>query len=56
MPDFKVHAPYQPTGDQPEAIRDLVKWIDKGLIHQVLHGATGTGKTYTIANVIENSG
>jgi len=55
MPDFKVHAPYQPTGDQPEAIRDLVKGLDKGLIHQVLHGATGTGKTYTIANVIEKT-
>jgi excinuclease ABC subunit B len=55
MPDFKVHAPYHPTGDQPEAIRDLVKGLGKGLSHQVLHGATGTGKTYTIANVIEKT-
>ncbi|HCU79792.1 MAG TPA: excinuclease ABC subunit B [Chloroflexi bacterium] len=55
MPEFKVTAPYQPTGDQPEAIRDLVKGLDTGLAHQVLHGATGTGKTYTIANVIEKT-
>ncbi|MBH28375.1 MAG: excinuclease ABC subunit B [Chloroflexi bacterium] len=55
MPEFKVAAPYQPTGDQPEAIRDLVKGLDTGLAHQVLHGATGTGKTYTIANVIEKT-
>ncbi len=55
MPEFKIQAPYQPTGDQPEAIRDLVKGLDTGLAHQVLHGATGTGKTYTIANVIEKT-
>ena len=55
MSDFKVRAPYYPTGDQPEAIRDLVKGLGKGLSHQVLHGATGTGKTFTIANVIEKT-
>ena len=55
MPDFKVQAPYEPTGDQPDAINDLVKGLDAGLAHQVLHGATGTGKTYTIANVIEKT-
>ena len=55
MSDFKVQAPYQPTGDQPDAIKDLVKGLDTGLAHQVLHGATGTGKTYTIANVIEKT-
>ena len=55
MPNFKVHAPYHPTGDQPKAIKDLVKGLDTGLTHQVLHGATGTGKTYTIANVIEKT-
>ncbi|HEX9012386.1 MAG TPA: DEAD/DEAH box helicase family protein, partial [Anaerolineaceae bacterium] len=50
--DFKLHAPYQPTGDQPEAILELVKGIKSGYPSQVLLGATGTGKTYTIANVI----
>jgi excinuclease ABC subunit B len=51
--DFKLHAPFQPTGDQPEAIRQLVAGLQRGLRHQVLLGATGTGKTYTIASVIE---
>lgn len=51
--DFKVHAPYQPTGDQPEAIRQLADGIARGYQHQVLLGATGTGKTFTIASVIE---
>ncbi|MHC1784165.1 MAG: excinuclease ABC subunit UvrB [Anaerolineaceae bacterium] len=50
--DFKLHAPYRPTGDQPEAIRQLVDGVNKGMRHQVLLGATGTGKTYTIANLI----
>jgi excinuclease ABC subunit B len=50
--DFKLKAPFQPTGDQPEAIRQLVEGIDKGFKHQVLLGATGTGKTYTMAQVI----
>jgi len=51
--DFKLHAPFKPTGDQPEAIRQLVDGIRKGAKHQVLLGATGTGKTFTIASVIE---
>ncbi len=51
--EFKLHAPYQPTGDQPEAIRQLVEGIDKGYRDQVLLGATGTGKTFTIASIIE---
>ncbi|MEW5872650.1 MAG: excinuclease ABC subunit UvrB [Chloroflexota bacterium] len=51
--EFKLHAPYQPTGDQPEAIRQLVEGIEKNMRHQVLLGATGTGKTFTIAAVIE---
>jgi len=51
--DFKLHAPYQPTGDQPEAIRQLIEGIDKGYRDQVLLGATGTGKTFTIASLIE---
>ncbi|HMR63330.1 MAG TPA: excinuclease ABC subunit UvrB [Anaerolineae bacterium] len=53
MPDFKVYADYQPTGDQPEAIRQLVDGIERGLTHQTLLGATGTGKTFTIAKLIE---
>jgi len=51
--DFELQAPYQPTGDQPEAIRQLVEGIQKGNQHQVLLGATGTGKTFTVANVIQ---
>ena len=51
--DFKLVAPFQPTGDQPEAICQLVDGIRRGLRHQVLLGATGTGKTYTIASVIQ---
>ena len=47
--DFKLNAPYQPTGDQPEAIRQLVDGINKGYMHQVLLGATGTGKTAVMA-------
>lgn len=50
---FKLQAPFQPTGDQPEAITQLVAGIRKGMKNQVLLGATGTGKTYTIASVIE---
>ncbi|UCD98761.1 MAG: excinuclease ABC subunit UvrB [Chloroflexota bacterium] len=51
--EFKLEAPFKPTGDQPEAIRQLVRGIEKGYRDQVLLGATGTGKTYTIAAVIE---
>jgi len=51
--DFKLVAPFKPTGDQPEAIRQLVDGIQRGLKHQVLLGATGTGKTFTIASVIQ---
>ena len=50
--EFKLHALYQPMGDQPEAIEQLVRNIEAGKKHQVLLGATGTGKTFTIANVI----
>ena len=49
---FDLNAPYQPLGDQPEAIQSLVDGIRAGKQHQVLLGATGTGKTFTIANVI----
>jgi excinuclease ABC subunit B len=51
--EFKLHAPYQPTGDQPEAIHELVDGIEHGYHDQVLLGATGTGKTFTIASVIQ---
>jgi excinuclease ABC subunit B len=50
---FELQAPYQPTGDQPEAISQLVAGVQAGMKHQVLLGATGTGKTYTIANLIQ---
>jgi excinuclease ABC subunit B len=50
--EFKLQAPYQPTGDQPDAIRSLIDGINRNLRHQVLLGATGTGKTFTIANII----
>ncbi len=53
MPEFKVVAPYRPTGDQPQAIAKLVDGIRKGYRHQTLLGATGTGKTYVMAKVIE---
>jgi excinuclease ABC subunit B len=49
MPDFKLVTPFEPTGDQPKAIEALVEGIDQGLQHQVLLGATGTGKTATVA-------
>ncbi|MCJ7513249.1 MAG: excinuclease ABC subunit UvrB [Anaerolineales bacterium] len=52
MTAFKLHAPYQATGDQPEAIEQLVAGLNRSDRHQVLLGATGTGKTFTIANVI----
>jgi excinuclease ABC subunit B len=51
--EFKLKAPYQPTGDQPEAIAQLVSGLRNNIQHQVLLGATATGKTYAIANVIE---
>ena len=51
--EFKLQAPFQPMGDQPEAIRGLVDGVNNGMKHQVLLGATGTGKTFTIASVIQ---
>ncbi|MDE5889305.1 MAG: excinuclease ABC subunit UvrB [Bacilli bacterium] len=50
---FKIHSKYEPSGDQPQAIKELVKGINEGKKEQVLLGATGTGKTFTIANVIK---
>jgi excinuclease ABC subunit B len=52
MSDFRLHAPYKPMGDQPEAIEQLIAGIKGGDQHQVLLGATGTGKTFTVAAVI----
>lgn len=51
--DFKVSSPFQPSGDQPSAIKGLVEGLHDGLMHQTLLGVTGSGKTFTIANVIE---
>jgi excinuclease ABC subunit B len=51
--DFKLNAPFVPTGDQPEAVRQLVDGVQRGLKHQVLLGATATGKTFTVASIIQ---
>jgi excinuclease ABC subunit B len=55
VPDFKLVAPFEATGDQPNAIDKLVDGVQRGLRHQTLLGATGTGKTYTLASVIEKA-
>lgn len=52
MANFKLHTPFPPAGDQPKAIEALAEGLKKGLHHQTLFGVTGSGKTYTIANVI----
>lgn len=51
--DFKLHSEYQPTGDQPQAITELVKGFEEGNQFQTLLGVTGSGKTFTMANIIE---
>ena len=51
--DFKLISPYRPTGDQPEAIDELSRGILDGTPYQTLLGVTGSGKTFTMANVIE---
>lgn len=53
MPEFKLHSEYKPTGDQPQAIDELVKGFREGNQCETLLGATGSGKTFTMANVIE---
>ncbi len=53
MPEFKLHVPYKPTGDQPQAIAELVKGFKEGNQFQTLLGVTGSGKTFTMANVIQ---
>lgn len=52
MPDFQLISKYKPTGDQPQAIRELVESIRGGYKEQTLLGVTGSGKTFTMANVI----
>jgi excinuclease ABC subunit B len=53
MSDFKLNTDFKPAGDQPEAIKKLTEGLNRGLKHQVLLGVTGSGKTFTVANVIE---
>jgi excinuclease ABC subunit B len=55
MAEFKLEAPYRAMGDQPEAINALINGLERGDKHQVLLGATGTGKTFTIANIIAHT-
>ena len=53
---YKLHQPFDPAGDQPEAITQLVAGIKDGLVYQTLLGVTGSGKTYTMAHVIARLG
>ena len=53
MPEFELEAPFAPTGDQPTAIEDMLDGLHQGFRHQVLLGATGTGKTFAMANVVQ---
>ena len=52
--DFRLHSKFQPTGDQPQAIKSLTEGVLDGIRTQVLLGVTGSGKTFTMANVIAN--
>lgn len=54
--EFKLESGYAPTGDQPDAIRQLTEGVENGVRAQTLLGVTGSGKTFTIANVIKNTG
>ena len=53
MNKFILHSDYKPTGDQPQAIKELTDGVNKGLKEQTLLGVTGSGKTFTMANIIE---
>src|SRR5512139_2934451 len=53
MKEFKLVSPYSPSGDQPQAIEQLIKGINNGDKYQTLLGVTGSGKTFTISNVIQ---
>ena len=52
--EFKLHAPYKPTGDQPRAIEKLVQGFEEGNQFETLVGVTGSGKTFTMANIIQH--
>jgi excinuclease ABC subunit B len=52
--EFKLHAPYKPTGDQPSAIEKLVQGFEEGNQFETLVGVTGSGKTFTMANIIQH--
>src|SRR3990167_717252 len=52
---FKLKSSYKPKGDQPEAIKKIIRGIEKKLPNQVLLGVTGSGKTFTVANVIQQT-
>lgn len=54
MTKFELHSDYKPTGDQPKAIKELIDGLDKGVREQTLLGVTGSGKTFTMANIIAN--
>lgn len=56
MTQFQIQAPFEPTGDQPQAIKQLIRSVNAGTRFQTLLGATGTGKTHTVARVIEQVG
>src|SRR5918998_960802 len=53
MPDFRLVSDFRPMGDQPRAIDQLCGWLEEGHQHQTLLGATGTGKTFVMANIVE---
>uniref|UniRef100_UPI002586B1AB DEAD/DEAH box helicase family protein n=1 Tax=uncultured Cobetia sp. TaxID=410706 RepID=UPI002586B1AB len=50
---FRIDSKFQPAGDQPAAIEKLITGLDAGLAHQTLLGVTGSGKTFTVANIVE---
>ncbi len=54
--EFKLKSPFKPAGDQPTAIKELLEGLDDGLSHQTLLGVTGSGKTFTVANIIQETG
>ena len=53
MPEFEIVSDFQPTGDQPQAVEQLVNGVDRGMVHQSLMGVTGSGKTFTMANAVQ---
>ena len=53
MPEFEIVSDFQPTGDQPQAVEQIVNGVDRGMVHQTLMGVTGSGKTFTMANAVQ---